>query len=165
MRKLTMILMGLCIMAVIAVDAAPRARKMKLGQSASMSDELAVMLPKTPEYTPGTVKSGDWTWVTTVTTNDNSTITVVSNGTNSKKKVTKDLCIVWYDTVVPMKWRDKFLTLTDEQKSNVLSTMPTDLDNAPAPAAVVLPVDTIGRDLAGDDKVTEEIYEIEIREE
>ena len=160
-----MILMLLAVAVVLVTSVAEAARptgpRMRLGQSATISDEIRVSMPEVKPYTPGVVKSGDWTWNTTVTTNENNSITVISEGTH-KIKPSKTLCVVWYDQVVPVRLRSKFLALTDEQKSMALTDM-TAIGNVPA--SPQYPVKKIDVDSATDDNVTQEIHEIEIREE
>ena len=149
------------LMTSVAEAARPTARRMRLGQSATLSDEVQLLMPEAKPYTPGVVKSGEWTWNTTVTTNENNSITVISEGTHATKPA-KTLCVVWYDQVVPVKLRGKFLTLTDEQKSMALADMTA---NTNVPATPQYPVKKIDVDSATDDNVTQEIHEIEIREE
>lgn len=149
------------LMTSVAEAARPTARRMRLGQSATLVDEVQSLMPEVKPYTPGVVKSGEWTWNTTVTTNENNSITVISEGTHATKPA-KTLCVVWYDQVVPVKLRGKFLTLTDEQKSMALADMTA---NVSVPATPQYPVKKIDVDSATDDNVTQEIHEIEIREE
>lgn len=149
------------LMTSVAEAARPTARRMRLGQSATLSDEVQLLMPEAKPYTPGVVKSGEWTWNTTVTTNENNSITVISEGTHATKPA-KTLCVVWFDQVVPVKLRGKFLTLTDEQKSMALADMTANPD---VPATPQYPVKKISVDSATDDNVTQEIHEIEIREE
>ena len=160
-----MILMLLTVAVVLVTSVAeaarPTARRMRLGQSATMSDEIQVAMPSGKPYTPGVVKSGDWTWSTTVTTNENNSITVISEGTH-KTKPPKTLCVVWHDQVVPVKLRSKFLTLTDEQKSMALAGMSATAD---APVTPQYPVKKVDFDSVTDNNITQEIHEIEIREE
>ena len=161
MHRMILMLLTVAVVLVTCVAEAARPTRMRLGQSATMLDEIQVSMPEVKPYTPGVVKSGDWTWNTTVTTNENNSITVISEGAH-KTKPPKTLCVVWYDQVVPVKLRSKFLTLTDEQKSMALAGMSAP---APAPATPQYPVKKIDVDSTTDDNITQEIHEIEIREE
>ena len=156
MRMMTLFCLIACIASSLVLDAAPT-RRVRLGQSATVQDELTTLIPVPRQYKNGTVKSGDWTWVTTVTTNDNSTITAISTGTNEKTKATKTLCLMWNNTNVPLKWRETFLTLSEEEKSMALSVMPF------TGSTEVKPKEYVER--TGDNNLTAEIYEIEIRED
>lgn len=163
MHRMILMLLAVAVVLVtsVAEAARPTARRMRLGQSATLADEVQLLMPKAKPYTPGVVKSGEWTWNTTVTTNENNSITVISEGTHATKP-SQTLCVVWYDQVVPVKLRGKFLALTDEQKSMALADMTANTD---VPATPQYPVKKISVDSATDDNVTQEIHEIEIREE
>lgn len=164
MHKMILMLLAVAVVLVtsVAEAARPTARRMRLGQSATLIDEVQSLMPKVKPYTPGIVKSGDWTWNTTVTTNENNSITVISEGTHTTKP-TKTLCVVWYDQVVPVKLRGKFLTLTDEQKSMALANLATSTEVVPGTPQY--PMKKRDADATTDDNVTQEIHEIEIREE
>lgn len=163
MHRMILMLLAVAVVLVasVAEAARPTTRRMRLGQSATLADELQVLMPESKPYTPGVVKSGEWTWNTTVTTNENNSITVISEGTHATKPA-KTLCVVWHDQVVPVKLRGKFLTLTDEQKSMALADMTV---NVNVPVTPQYPVKKIDVDSATDDNITQEIHEVVIREE
>ena len=109
----------------------------------------------------GTTKTEKWTWTTTVTTNELEQITKISTGI-STNGITNVVCFVWNDNVVPFKYRNTFLSLTDEQKMNALGDVAALWTENPTPAPVY-PKEVKKRDGETDENLTEEVREVQLR--
>ena len=157
------ILALMCAFTVAVAVAAPltlgRRAPMKFGKSDKfmLKSELYGATNIGPKA--GTVTSGDWTWVTTITTNDVGQVTKVANGTK-KDGTKKTVYYVWNDCEVPLKYRELLATLDDESKGNLLSFPGEYWTDVPSEKEV-RPVEFA--DGVTDDGVTEEIHEIKAR--
>jgi hypothetical protein len=101
-----------------------------------------------------------WTWTTTVTTNELDQITKISTGV-STNGVTKTVCLVWNDNVVPLKYRETFLSMSDDAKGNALSLADNDLWTNNKTEGIVVPKEA--PEVTTDDNITTEIREIQVR--
>lgn len=156
------LLMLIGLVTICQCDAATPSKRIRFGTSGLLRAQVNAMLPAV-KYTAGTTKSGDWTWTTTVTTNSNNKIDIVSSGTNAKTKVNKTVWLVWQSCEVPVRFRESFAGLSDEEKADSLSNMSTPWTEIPS-QATILPK-KLGEEKNGDDVITVEIREIEVREE
>ncbi len=109
----------------------------------------------------GTTKTEKWTWTTTVTTNELEQVTKIATGV-STNGVTNVVCFVWNDNEVPFKYRNTFLSLSDEQKSIALSDV-TALWTENITPAPVYPKEVKKADGETDDNLTEEVREVQLR--
>lgn len=108
----------------------------------------------------GTTTTPKWTWTTTVTTNELEQITKISTGV-STNGLTKTVCLVWNDNEVPLKYRETFMSMSDDEKGMALSAADNDLWTKNVPAGPVYPKEA--PELKTDDDITTEIREIQVR--
>ena len=108
----------------------------------------------------GTTSTPKWTWTTTVTTNELEQITKISTGV-STNGLTKTVCLIWNDNEVPLKYREKFMSMSDDEKGMALSAADNDLWTKNAPLGPVYPKEA--PELRTDDDLTTEIREIQVR--
>ena len=101
-----------------------------------------------------------WTWTDTITTNELNQITKISTGI-STNGVTNVVCIIWNDNVVPLKYRETFLSMTDDEKGNAISDVPALWTENPT-VAPVYPKE-VAPDSGTDDNLTKETREIQLR--
>ena len=160
MKKILLIAILLGCAAV--VTAAPRSPRLGANaQRAALRAELADTMYKVTKYpSAGVTKSGKWTWTTVYTTNETtSAISIVSNGVKEDGS-TKSVCFMWENSEVPFEWREKFLSLSETGKGNVLSER-RELLTEKKPSKDVTPDEE--KQLVGDDNITQEIRETQLR--
>lgn len=153
-KRLVMLLSAIvaCVcMFAIAEDGKTDAKKVQL-RSAMLKSRLRLGT--------GVKTTPKWTWTTTVTTNELEQITKISTGV-STNGLTKTVCLIWNDNEVPLKYRETFMSMSDDEKGMALSAADNDLWTKNVPAGPVYPKEA--PELKTDDDITTEIREIQVR--
>jgi len=142
-----------CVFALMDCDAALARRgglrRVRLGATAASSRAY----PK-----PGTSYTEKWTWITTYTTNEQDQVTIISRGT-ATNGVTKAVCFKWNGADVPFAVRERFLSLSEEEKSNALGYTQEKWTSLPSTGETP----TKPEDLSTDANLTKEIKTTELR--
>jgi len=136
-----------CMLSIAADDSGVKRTRPKLNLRAMRLGSGVKTTPK-------------WTWTTTVTTNDLEQITRITTGV-STNGLTKTICTMWNDNEVPLRFRETFMSMSDEDKGRALSLGDTELWTANATEGPVYPKEA--PKLETDDNLTTEIREIQVR--